>query len=339
MEETRITAQEKTGLPAVLADVTERVRYYSRRSAADMLELGKALTEAKELVPRGEWPKYEKENAGMEIRTAQNFMQAYKKWGSGNETVSGLSVGQIIALLPASADEIQALAAENDIGSMSSREIKKAIQAAREEEQEKTREAVAAEKINAAKMAESAARKAANDTRAEMTEQMECLKAELEEQKKAARALKDRAEEAESRERDATQVAIEASKGVSAETNKLREDAAKLAREIADKDELIRDLQEQYDQVERQLHDTQSAIQKGDAERSDADILSAVAVHEAVNLFLSQVGRVPYMHVSFAMMDGRELENYRESILQVKDWAAKSMEALETVNGIGGIVE
>ena len=134
MEETRMTAQEKTGLPDVLSDVTERVRYYSRRSAADMLELGKALIEAKEIVPRGEFPAYVKENAGMEIRTAQNFMQAYKKWGSDSAAVTGLSVGQMIALLPASEKEIEKLAAEQEIGSMSSREIKKAIQAAREEE-------------------------------------------------------------------------------------------------------------------------------------------------------------------------------------------------------------
>ena len=107
MEETRMTAQEKTGLPDVLSDVTERVRYYSRRSAADMLELGKALIEAKEIVPRGEFPAYVKENAGMEIRTAQNFMQAYRKWGTVNPDLSRLNVGQMIALLPASDEEIE----------------------------------------------------------------------------------------------------------------------------------------------------------------------------------------------------------------------------------------
>lgn len=41
------------------------------------------------------------------------------------------------------------------------------------------------------------------------------------------------------------------------------------------------------------------------------------------------------MHGTFAVMDESEKEEYRANIMQVKEWAEKSLSAVETVNGIG----
>lgn len=338
---------------SVLNDVTERVRYYARRSAGDMLELGKALTEAKELVPHGEWEGYVRDNAGMELRMAQNFMQAYRKWGTGNPDLSRLNVGQMIALLPASDDEMEKISGERDLSEMSSREIKAAIQKARregraeaeEEQAEKTRDAMQcmandkARELAKQKIAfDEELKKKIDETRAEQAEQIEALKAQLIESREAANALREQAEQAESAAQDATRAAIEAGRDVSAQSAKLEAEARRLHQELADKDAIIEELQAQYDEVNRNYLDAQSAIAKGDAERKNADILSAEAVSDAVRIFIGQVGRIPYMHSTFAMMENAELEEYRANVLQVMEWADKSLRAMATVSG-GGIVE
>lgn len=338
---------------SVLNDVTERVRYYARRSAGDMLELGKALTEAKELVPHGDWEGYVKENAGMELRMAQNFMQAYRKWGTGNPDLSRLNVGQMIALLPASDEEIEKISGEKDLSGMSSREIKAAIQKARregraeaeEEQAEKTRDAMQcmandkARELAKQKMAfDEELKKKVDETRAEQKDQIEAMRAQLAESREAADALRKQAEEAESRAQDAMRAAIEAGRDVSAQSAKLEAESRKLRQELADKDAIIEELQEQYDRVNCEYLDAQSAAAKGDAERRNTDILSAEAVSDAVRIFIGQVGRIPYMSGTFATMDDIQLEEYRANVLQVMEWADKSLRAMATVSG-GGIVE
>ncbi len=337
----------------VLNDVTERVRYYARRSAGDMLELGKALTEAKELVPHGEWEGYVKENAGMELRMAQNFMQAYRKWGTGNPDLSRLNVGQMIALLPASSEEIEKISEDKDLSGMSSREIKAAIQKARregkaeaeEEQAERNRETMqlmandkARELARQKESYEARIKEERETAKAEANEQLEALKTQLAEQKAAANDLRKRAEQAEENARAAIQEAIDNAKDISAQSNSLEEQKRKFQQEIADRDAAIEELQRQYDEVNQRRMDLESTIARGDAERTSADILSAESMQDAVNMFLGQVGRVPYMHGAFSMMDNRELEDYRACIRQVMDWAEKSLKAVEAVNG-RGVVE
>lgn len=376
------------GLPGVLRDITERVRYYARRSAGDMLELGKALTEAKELVPHGEWSDYLRENAGMEQRTAQNFMQAYRRWGTENREIAELNVGQIIALLPATEEEIEKISAETSLADMSSREIKKAIQAAREEEQQKAREtekkareeerSKAREALDALResnlnelvrqkeAAERELREAISAAEQEKREAVESVKAESEEQirqaiegarqageagiqrrdeqieaLKAAVAEKERAirEETEARAQaeEVARAALEGSRSSQGSTAEAERRAAALRREIAEKDEAIRELQEGYDQMQADLLDAKSRIAKGDADRSDGEILSAERFQGAVNSFLSEAGRIPYMHGRFAAMDTAELERWEAGIRMIAEWAEKALDAAGAIRAEGGI--
>lgn len=331
----------------VLQDVTERIRYYARRSGADMLELGKALTEAKKLVPRGEWEGYVKENAGLERRSAEYFMQAYRKWGTDGGDVAGLNIGQMIALLPASKEEIEKLTAEKNVSSMSTREIKEAVRKAREEEQAKAREGM--EAMAQDKLHELARQKEAADR--ELREAV--FRAREEESKKAlelkaqnealleAIAAKDAGlaelQQAEAQAREAAKAAIEGGRNAIGTAAEAERQAEELRRELAEKDEALNDLQEGYNQMQAELLNARSAIAKGDAERSDERILSSGAVTDAVNLFLNTAGRVPYMHATFAAMLEEEREEYLANVMRIREWAEKSMDALETVTG-GGVV-
>lgn len=329
---------------SILQDVTERVRYYARRNIADWLKLGEALTEAKGIVPRGEWEKYLLENAGMSKRMCENCMSAFRRFGTSDPDITRLNMSQVIALLPGSDEEIAKISEGGDIGQMSSREIQKAIRAAREEEQQKARENVA---VMAEDKAMELARQKENfdrtlkakvdETRAEQAGQIEALKARLTESQETVEHLRKAAEEAEARARDATQAAIDGARDVSLQSNKLEAEARRLREELADKDAMIQELQEQYDSLRDDYTDVQSAAARGDAERTNADILSAESVGDAVRVFIGRVGRIPYMHGTFATMDDMQRDEYRANVMQVKEWAEKSLTALETVATEGGV--
>lgn len=333
-----LTNAEKVGGLSIVENLAREARHYSEQTSFNMLQLGRVLTEAKELVPHGEWAKWVGENADVDLRGAQYFMQCYATYGLDPE-MAKLGQSKLRSMLALTDGQRDKLLAENDVQNMSVRKLKDEVRKAREEEQEKTREAVAAEKVNAAKMAESAARKAANDARTEYEEQLETMKAELEDHKRIAQELKERAELAEAQAKDALEDAIKAGKDVSSRSAEIEAEAKRIRQELEDKDAIIEDLQAQYDDVNRRYLDMQQSAARGDAERSTADILSAEAVCNAVRMFIGQVGRVPYMHGTFATMDDIQLEEYRANVLQVKEWAEKSLKAMNTVNGNGGIVE
>ena len=329
-----LTNSEKVGGLSLLDNLAREAQYYSEQTGFNMLQLGRVLREAHPLIEHGKWLDWVTENAGLDVRGAQYCIACYETYGL-DPNKAKLGQSKLRAMLPMTDKEREKLLKEKDVSAMSVRELKEEVRKAREEEQEKAREAVAAEKENAARMAESAARKA----RAESAEELEALKAELAEHQAAAEELRNRAEMAESQVRDAMEAAREAGKEVSAKAAALQADESRIKQELADKDAIIRELQEQYDELNGKYLDGLSAIQRGDAERSNADILSAEAMSDAARLFIGQVGRVPYMHGTFATMDNRQREEYREIVLQVKDWADRSLEALETIDGIGGVVE
>ena len=333
-----LTNAGKVGGLSIVENLAREARHYSEQTSFNMLQLGRVLTEAKKLVPHGEWAKWVGENADVDLRGAQYFMQCYATYGLDPE-MAKLGQSKLRSMLALTDGQREKLLAENDVQNMSVRKLKDEVRKAREEEQEKAREAVAAEKVNAAKMAESAARKAANDARTEYEEQLETMKADLEDHKRIVQELKERAELAEAQAKDALEDAIKAGKDVSSRSAEIEAEAKRIRQELEDKDAIIEDLQAQYDDVNRRYLDMQQSAARGDAERSTADILSAEAVCNAVRMFIGQVGRVPYMHGTFATMDDIQLEEYRANVLQVKEWAEKSLKAMNTVNGNGGIVE
>ena len=122
-------------------DLAQQAQYYSQRTAFDMLQLGRVLTQAKGLVAQGEWMDWVDRNAGLDIRGAQYFMQCYAKYGLDPEKAK-LGKSKLIAMLPMTDKERDKLMANNDVSAMSVRELKEAVRKAREEEQEKAREAV-----------------------------------------------------------------------------------------------------------------------------------------------------------------------------------------------------
>lgn len=97
-----------------------------------VVQIGRRLEEAKQLVPQGEWLAYLDKELGYKPSTAQNYMRIAREFGDGQVGLSGKTPGdffgnlgysQLLPLLGLSEEEREQLAEEHDLAGMSSREI------------------------------------------------------------------------------------------------------------------------------------------------------------------------------------------------------------------------
>lgn len=93
------------------------------------IELGKRLTEAKALVPHGEWGKWLEERVEFEKSTANNLMKIYEEYGNSPnlQAIGNLGYTKTVRLLTLPTEEREEFVQNNDVESMSSRELDKAL--------------------------------------------------------------------------------------------------------------------------------------------------------------------------------------------------------------------
>lgn len=102
------------------------------------IEIGERLLEAKELVPHGEWGNWLKKNVNYSQSTANNFMRLYKEYGNdqgslfttltNSQTIMNLDVSKALALTVLPPEEREEFVSEHDVESMSTRDLKEALQ-------------------------------------------------------------------------------------------------------------------------------------------------------------------------------------------------------------------
>lgn len=97
-----------------------------------VVQIGRRLEEAKQLVPQGEWLAYLDKELGYKPSTAQNYMRIAREFGDGQVGLSGKTPGdffgnlgysQLLPLLGLPEEEREELAEQHDLAGMSSREI------------------------------------------------------------------------------------------------------------------------------------------------------------------------------------------------------------------------
>lgn len=101
------------------------------------IEIGRRLTEAKEMVAHGEWLTFLKDNTEFSQPSASRFMKLFEEYGSEQSTLFGaeskystlnnLSVSNALRLLAIPAEERESFAEEVDAEHISTRELEKAI--------------------------------------------------------------------------------------------------------------------------------------------------------------------------------------------------------------------
>jgi Protein of unknown function (DUF3102). len=102
------------------------------------VQIGRCLTEAKAMLPHGEWGKWLQEAVSYSQRTAQHLMRIYTEFGaqlapsgeglSNTNTYSFLSFSQAVILLEIPVEEREEFMACHQIENMSARELQAVVQ-------------------------------------------------------------------------------------------------------------------------------------------------------------------------------------------------------------------
>lgn len=98
------------------------------------IELGRRLTEAKEMLPHGEWGPWLEERVSFSQDTAGRYMRLFREYADGQTSLFGaevnsatlrnLSVSKALALLAVPAEEREEFAEEHQLDKLSTRQMK-----------------------------------------------------------------------------------------------------------------------------------------------------------------------------------------------------------------------
>lgn len=102
-----------------------------------VVEIGRRLVEAKEILPHGEWGEWLKNEVQFSQSTAEKYMKLFKKFGSAqvslfgaelnSETFTNLNYSQALKLLAVPDEEVEEFVKENNVSELSTRELDKLI--------------------------------------------------------------------------------------------------------------------------------------------------------------------------------------------------------------------
>lgn len=155
-----------------------------------VVQIGRRLEEAKQLVPQGEWMNYLDTKLGYKPSTAQNYMRIAREFGDGQVGLSGktasdffgnLGYSQLLPLLGLPEEEREQLAEEHDLAGMSSREIQALVK-----ERDEAKAAAVAAQEQADKQGQEA--RSARDALATVKDKLKAEKQKAQEQAEAAKA-------------------------------------------------------------------------------------------------------------------------------------------------------
>ena len=116
--------------------ITSEILDYKRVGGEAILAIGQRLTEAKAILPHGEWLPWLTEQVDFSERSAQNFMRLAREW-SNPQALADLGASKALSLLALPADERDQFiempheinGEQKTVSEMTSRELEQAIKA------------------------------------------------------------------------------------------------------------------------------------------------------------------------------------------------------------------
>lgn len=137
--------------PDLIAAEINSIKNQTRKMVLyNSIEIGRRLVEAKEMVPHGEWGEWLQGSVDYSQRTANNLMRIFNEYGSEqitllddnakSQALANLSYTQAVALLGVPEEEREQFIEENDIDSMSTRELQQKIEKYKQLANEKSEE-------------------------------------------------------------------------------------------------------------------------------------------------------------------------------------------------------
>lgn len=295
----------------LLNGLAREARMYSEAAALNLFQLGRVLIEAKRLVRHGEWTDWVRGNAHMSETQAQYLMRSFERFGQTPE-MARLEKSKIFKMLSLPAGTEQAFMEENDVLNMSAREVEQAVRKVREEAeaqiQAERRKRIAAE-ARADELAERPA-----EIPQDIAEQMKAKEAEIARYKGECMRISEQARD------------------IMAEKNAI-------ARDLKETEAMLKDQQQEYDHLQRELLNARSMAAKGDAERTVDDRLTAAEFTRAVGQFIGIVSRVPHMGRAFSAMGYDERDDFSTALKVVEEWAESARKAMNTIEAsMGGMI-
>lgn len=154
--------------------VAAEIRSYTWSMLTNIIEIGRRLTEAKEMLPHGEFINWCTENFGYSRSQTNNFMRLYDAYGSEQKSLFGaelnvqtfghLNYSKALALLALSSpEEREEFVETHDVDNMTTRELQQAIKEKEEAEARAKQAEKATEEIRNEREAISLALKHAQD--------------------------------------------------------------------------------------------------------------------------------------------------------------------------------
>lgn len=126
--------------------ISAEIRAITASMLCNIMEIGRRMCEAKELLPHGEFGTWIKEQTGYSLSTANNFMRIFKEYSAPQgslfgpeancQTFGNLSYSKALALLAVPAEEREEFADKVDAEHLSSRELQEVI---RERDEQRAR--------------------------------------------------------------------------------------------------------------------------------------------------------------------------------------------------------
>lgn len=110
--------------------------------------------------------------------------------------------------------------------------------------------------------------------------------------------------------------------------------------ELSEMEEALTDQQAEYNQLQGELLNAQSAIARGDAERVISGGFTLDDFSAAVRNFIGSVAQMPYLSDYFgSLVDQDEYRQWDSLLAIIEDWTIKARKAMETVTTEGGIID
>ena len=283
--------------PAVLDGLAQEAQYYATSFTNSILQLGRVFCEAKQLVEHGKWMDWVKDNTGFSTRTAQQFMQAYTRFGSNEKARQIGDRSKLVKMLSLPAGTEDDFLENNDVSDMSTREVEEAVRRVREEMQAKIDEA-------------NAAREAAENQEPELPDEV---------QKELSRL-----------NGEVDRLTITSDDAVK-RANELQTANSLLQREISEQNQMMGEAQLEREGLEKELLTLRKQIADGDAERGPVNEFTVDVFEAAVREFIGTCFRMPSMHHVFAKMTNVDKNRYNAYLRTIEKWAADSREALNAI--------
>lgn len=146
--EITVPMKDQRDISTVTTEIRTLHRQAQRMILGYAIEIGRRLTEAKEMLPHGQWGEWLKTEVEFSRSTAQNFMRIFTEYGDSqtslfgdakSQTLGNLPYTHALKLLAVPAEEREEFIEEHHVDELSSRELEKLIR-----ERDEAREAAEA---------------------------------------------------------------------------------------------------------------------------------------------------------------------------------------------------